>query len=194
MTKQQHSEAWQKNRAALAEAARSGDEERQKQLSQERQSLKHYRFCVDCGQRLVKGFRCRLHYVAKRYYRNAIAFSTACLVALAVFAAQPSGNVILGWNYPTNSMSPDLVFQVRGNNNLSGSVTNWPIITNVPGPLMTTIVGTNYACQAQVQIQPGQFYFAIVASNWWGQADPSNVASTPPLPRSDEVLTITRGP
>jgi hypothetical protein len=55
---------------------------------------------------------------------------------------------------------------------------------------LTNIAGTNLS--VTLNIEPGVHCFFLTASNWWGESDPSNVASTPAPPRSGN-LTIRRG-
>lgn|SRR3990167_7444759 len=106
-----------------------------------------------------------------------------CLLA-ALAATPPSGRVILAWDYPTNELGTNLTFRLYGSSNITTPLTNWTVLTNV--------VGTNLS--VTVQIQPGVYFFALTASNFWMESDFSNVASTPALPRSDSKLGITRGP
>lgn len=59
-----------------------------------------------------------------------------------------------------------------------------------PWILVATVTNTN---AVPLQVNPaGAWFFYCTASNFWGESDPSNVASTPPLP-SGGNLTIRRG-
>lgn len=109
--------------------------------------------------------------------------AVTCLAAAALDLSPPSGNVVLSWSYPAESLSPDLTFRVYASTNLATPITNWACLTN--------IAGTNLS--ASVKIQPGQMFFVMTASNFWGESLTSNVAATPklPLPAGD-TLTIKR--
>jgi hypothetical protein len=106
-----------------------------------------------------------------------LALSAAALIRAAI---QPIGDVTLFFDYPTNQLSTNLTFRVYATTNLSFPLTNWTVIK--------TVVGTNTS--VTVRVVPGQNYFAMTASNMWLESDFSNVALTPPLPRSDVNLTI----
>jgi hypothetical protein len=114
-----------------------------------------------------------------------LAFVLVCLAAWLCHAALPTGPmpVKLGWNYPTNQLSPDLVFKLYTSTNLTTPLTNWTWIG--------TTAGANTSMLAV--IQPGAQFFVLTASNFWGESDFSNVASTPPLPAATNNLTIGRG-
>ena len=98
-------------------------------------------------------------------------------------AFTPSGRINLSWSYPTNEFDTNLVFRVYSSTNATDFLTNWSVLTNV--------VGTNLS--ATVTIAPGARFFFMTASNFWGESNPSEVASTPALPRSDSRIGITRG-
>lgn len=108
-----------------------------------------------------------------------LSLAVVCLAAVSLpRGTPPSGRITLAWDYPTNELGMDLTFRVYR----SGDLRNWTLLTNV--------VGTN--ATVAVQVQPGQHFFAMTASNFWGESDFSAVASTPPLPRSDSKVSITR--
>jgi hypothetical protein len=113
---------------------------------------------------------------------------TLCLVI--TLAAQlsfaetnaPTRNIVLVWDYPLNELSTNLSFYVFHSTNSADPLPTWTVLTNFPG--------TNL--QIQFPIQPGINYFTMRASNLWGNSDFSEVAATPPLPRSDVKLKILR--
>lgn len=107
----------------------------------------------------------------------------AGLCLLAVAASPPSGRVRLAWDYEPTELSTNLTFVLRHSTSIATPLTNWLVLTNV--------VGTNLTIE--VQITPGQHYFVLTASNFWGESDFSNVAGTPPLPRSAVNLRVARG-
>ena len=89
--------------------------------------------------------------------------------------------ITLAWNYPTNELSTNLTF------NLYHSLT----ITNpLPWTVMTNIVGTNLVCS--LNIIPGEHYFYVTASNFWGESVPSNILGLPPVAKSNLVLKATK--
>lgn len=101
-------------------------------------------------------------------------------ICIAAVGIKP---VILEWDYPTVDESPDLVFKLYHSPIASAPLANWVCLTNIPG--------TNR--QVRVNVEAGKNFFYLTASNWWGESTPSNVASTPALPRSDMQPTIKRG-
>jgi len=112
-----------------------------------------------------------------------IAAMAALFVAFASLAAPPGvmrTNVNLAWDYPTNELSTNLTFKLYSATNIASPVATWP--------LLTTVVGTNLSVTLPIDAQ--QRYFVMTASNWWGESIPSNVAGTPPLPRSDSKLSL----
>lgn len=109
-----------------------------------------------------------------------LALLAASVVGVAV-TPTPNGNVSLAWTYPSSELSTGLTFQVRGSPTLATPLSQWAVLTNVSG-LMTN---------ATVRIAPGQYFFYCTASNMWGVSNPSNVASVPPLPRDDSIVSIT---
>jgi hypothetical protein len=97
-------------------------------------------------------------------------------------AVTPSGKVTLAWDYPASELSTNLTFRVYSSATMQLPITAWPVLTNV--------VGTNLS--VQVTVAPGQRFFFLTASNFWGESGPSNLANTPPLPRDMTNLTINR--
>ena len=93
-----------------------------------------------------------------------------------------SCDVTLAWDYPASELSTNLCFKLYHSVNPAQPLAQWTPITNV--------AGTNLSVTIQVDV--GVHFFFLTASNWWGESDPSNVASTPLPPRSG-VLTIRRG-
>jgi hypothetical protein len=77
--------------------------------------------------------------------------------------------ITLAWNYPTNELSTNLTFNLYH----SLAVTN-----PLPWMMMTNTVGTNLNCK--VDIIPGEHYFYVTASNFWGESLPSNILGLPP--------------
>lgn len=104
------------------------------------------------------------------------------LLPAAVFAAPGNirTNAVLVWSYPTNELSTNLTFIIYSSTNLSTPLTNWPVLK--------VVAGTNL--QTSFPISQQQRWFVMTSSNWWGASDFSEVAATPPLPRSDVKLEL----
>ena len=114
------------------------------------------------------------------------------LVVLAVAGADRGvwrEYVVLAWDYPDNATNvfgsqmwfdPLMAFNLYVHTNVSTPLTNWMLLTNVPGIMRT----------AKIQIAPGSYFFALTASNWWGESDFSNVAPIAGPPRSDSKLFL----
>ena len=113
-----------------------------------------------------------------------------------------NGHVSIWWSFPTNAFSQDLVFKIYETPTLDGSVpmqvltnvaatnflpfqgTNFQIINNDqywpnPPTVTTGFMATN--CLAAFSIQPGQHFFYVTASNFWGESALSDPAATPPV-------------
>ncbi len=112
-----------------------------------------------------------------------LSFALAVLaaVALATTPGAMRSSVTLAWDpYPTNEISPELVIRIYSTTNLATPYTNWPFLVATSA----TNSSVTFALDAQ------QRWFIATASNYWGEGDFSNVASTPPLPRSDIRLHL----
>jgi hypothetical protein len=84
----------------------------------------------------------------------------ANLFAAKALPFVPRTNCIVLWNFPTNRETPDMVFKLRGTNNLLIPKAQWPVLTNVPGNLRSVRRSLN---------QPVQF-FTLTASNSVGES------------------------
>ena len=93
-----------------------------------------------------------------------------------------TNDITLAWDYPASELSTNLSFKLYHSVNPAQPLAQWTPITN--------IAGTNLSVSLPVEV--GVHFFYLTASNWWGESDPSNVASTPPPPRSG-ILGIRRG-
>jgi hypothetical protein len=103
-------------------------------------------------------------------------------VGTLLLTAAPPGpsTVTLAWTYPSNELS-GITFYLQSSPNQGTPTTNWPVIASV--------TGTN---RIQITVMPGQAFYTVYASNFWGASSNSNIANTPPWPRNDEVLTVDR--
>ena len=93
-----------------------------------------------------------------------------------------SDTVTLVWDYPSAELNTNLTFKLYHSINPTLPLAQWTPFTN--------IAGTNLSVALSIDV--GVHFFFLTASNWWGESDPSNVASTPAPPRSG-VLMIRRG-
>ena len=110
------------------------------------------------------------------------------LMALALAAAERGvwrDYVVLAWDYPdepwqTNGLPTDgmLSFNLYCHTNVMHPLTNWFFVTNISGAKRS----------AKIEIAAGSYYFALTASNWWGESVFSNVERVPGPPRSDARL------
>lgn len=108
------------------------------------------------------------------------------LLAMASAAmGQMRTNVSLGIDYPPAELT-NVTFYYYGTTNLALPVGTWPVVavsggrTNAP---TSTIV--------EMPLAPGQYFFSVRASNYWGlNTNFSNVAATPAPPRSDILLQV----
>lgn len=88
------------------------------------------------------------------------------------------GRVTLVWNYPEEELSPNLSFIVYHTTNITLPLESWPVLTNV--------IGTQRS--VDLTITPGKNFFVMKASNFWGESSPfSNIASTPDIPRGENI-------
>jgi hypothetical protein len=101
-------------------------------------------------------------------------FLILALLGFSLKAATLRTNVTLVWNYPEAELSTNLVFKLYSSPNPATPLASWALLVTVPG--------TN--TQATVPMQPTNMFFVLTASNYWGESDFSNVASTPVPPRS----------
>ena len=103
----------------------------------------------------------------------------AILLAFAAFigiAASPQ-TIRLIWN----GQAQVDAFKIYGTNDITAPLTNWPLLITVPGNVT----------QALYIMQPGQTFFYVTASNFWGESGPSNVTNTPTV-ATNPVAGITR--
>ncbi len=116
---------------------------------------------------------------------RAIVIAAALLLAglSAPAATLPARNITLEWDYPPDQMVPSLSFYVYHTTNVTMNLTNWPVLTNFAGI-------TN---RVAVSVVPGEHYFFVTASNFWGfavQSVPSNIAGTPPVAYQSTNIVI----
>lgn len=126
----------------------------------------------------------------------------------AVERGQWKGFVLLAWDYQDNAFPDlsmlsheDLWAVLNGRRDIAEVVTNWPAITastaqsfrvyastNILEPMtnwrvVKVVGGTNRT--ARVEIEPGNWWFSVTVSNWWGESDFSAVTWVPGPPQSD---------
>lgn len=116
--------------------------------------------------------------------KKPLLFLTALLATASPALATLSTNepVTLAWDYPAAEVTPDLKFNLYHSDDPALPLQKWVLLTSVSGTNLTVTV----------RIEPGRHFFYLTAQNWWGESNPSNVASTPAPPRCG-TLVIRRG-
>jgi hypothetical protein len=75
--------------------------------------------------------------------------------------AAPKKMVQIGWSYPVNFETPDLVFKVYHSTDLHLPLQQWSLLTNLPGNTRSATI---------VADQPQEF-FVMTASNSFGESN-----------------------
>ncbi len=201
-TKSEVEEARRLNKLALIHARRSEDEEAQKRLSQERETLKRKRFCIICGVPIMwrsdrPATHCSMHHI-KRLSMQMKTWLASCslfLMCLCAFGApsSQSGSVTLAWsyNYATNP-----------------GVTSWNIYVGTNATPVSGWDGTNVTCRCyQNVIATGvtnltatvtglvrglTYYFTVTPTDGSAEGDYCNEVrqAVPPKPGKGSSLTI----
>lgn len=128
--------------------------------------------------------------------------------AVSIFAASllppiPPGAtvpIVLSFDYPTNAMDTNLVFQVRGTSDLS-ALFPWGVESSIAAASFWTtngwnlpLNGTNYTITFTNLVVPGPHFWTFNASNFWGElSNPSSVVTVPPLPVTTLNAKAKRG-
>lgn len=170
LTKSEVDEARRLNKLALVNSRRTGDEEAQKRLSQERESLKRHRFCW-CGVRLAQGrykkalLNCSMHNprrVAMKMKNWLAAGSVAMFTCLAFAPSPQTVNIPIGWNYDFLANPTCTGFNIYvGTNN--ASISNWDGYTNTCRCYQSTLPTGTTNCSATITGLPkGQTYYVTV--------------------------------
>lgn len=90
-----------------------------------------------------------------------------------------SDPVRLSWDYPPEELT-NITFRVKWSTVITTPATNW----------ITIVTTTNTT--AIVDVPRGVNFFACTASNFWGESFFSNIASTPPVVKTNVSLHISR--
>ena len=177
-------------RDRIVAARRDHDEDRAKMFSGIKAFLKRNlkRSCQveGCGVAIeAESRKCQMH----RWPAVAMLLLSATLAHAS--PGQSKTNIMLAWSPPTNVNSVILItngstvetftnvvdrYFVYANGDPSINTTNWPVIVSVPGTVTNVVLA----------MTPQMRFYAVTASNYWGESDFSNVAWTPPQP-SDKV-------
>lgn len=78
-----------------------------------------------------------------------------------IIVPPPKKTITIGWSYPVNFETPDLVFKVYSSTNLNTPLDDWSLMTNVPGSCRSAILAAD---------RPQEF-FLMTASNYLGESD-----------------------
>jgi hypothetical protein len=104
------------------------------------------------------------------------------LFAIVALAAQTGLEpVTLAWDYPAAELK-GTAFNIYHSQDPALPLNQWQKVASVQE--------TNLC---RLSIVPGAHFFTATASNFWGESQFSNIASTPAVPRSDGNLRIRRG-
>lgn len=68
--------------------------------------------------------------------------------------------VRLSWTFPTNRETPDMIFKVYHSFNLGVPVSQWGVLTNIPGSLRSLSLTAFYPAE----------WFTLTASNYFGES------------------------
>jgi hypothetical protein len=108
-------------------------------------------------------------------YLLASFFTIFCV--LAAFAPPINGRVRLLFYYPPEQLT-NVTFNVYHSINIAVPLTNWSILTNIS------------QTQVDLDVIPGEHFFYITATNFWGESGPSNIANTPSVPLNSANGTL----
>lgn len=120
------------------------------------------------------------------------------LITLLSFAAPPPVNVKLAWQ-DTNIVTAlsqyvpttNNCYILIGTNNLSAPISTWPTLAVFTSWTLGTNNGIWYT--NSVNVAPDNWFFSIIASNFWGLAAvPSNVAQTGPVSTPPVNFNLSR--
>jgi hypothetical protein len=116
--------------------------------------------------------------------KSLIASLLVLAVAIAAWAGVDTNPqpFTLSWGTPAGFDSNGVV-RVYHSTDITVPMTNWIVLISVPGNASNT----------PITIIPGAHFYSGTYSNMWGEGGFSAVVSTPPLPRSDVIFSLTRG-
>jgi hypothetical protein len=105
--------------------------------------------------------------------------------------------VTLSWQYPVNAFPDDsLAFILSRATNVSADASNWLCWTLWPSNCISGTNGDYVQFTNQFRIKPGQYFWVIRASNFWGAygviSPPSDIISTPPVPTQTTNESISK--
>lgn len=113
----------------------------------------------------------------------------ALLLGAASLVAGPVTNITIGWTYPVDELSTNIVFRIYHTTNIVQNPTNtfpvgWNLFTNVSG-LKTNVV---------IPVKPGNSFFigTVYSLEGMGESPPSNDLRVQGLRRS--TIDATPGP
>jgi hypothetical protein len=101
-------------------------------------------------------------------------------LALPIVASDPQW-ITLAWDLPAD-LDASTVTKIYTSDTLATPPASWSVLTNVAWPQSTV----------SFMVLPARHYYVATCSNFWGESDFSNVASTPAEPRGGS-LWIRRG-
>jgi hypothetical protein len=125
--------------------------------------------------------------------------SVILLSAVASIAAPPLVPIKLAWRDTNNvpvlsqySPTTNNCYLLVGTNDLTAPISTWPVISVFTSWTLGTNAGLIWYTNS-VTVAPDNWFFSIIASNFWGQvAIPSNVAQTGPVSTPPVSLNLSR--
>jgi hypothetical protein len=105
----------------------------------------------------------------------------ALLLAAVSLQAQQLRTIHLTWDWVPETTNQYHALSQSDTFNLT-PIELWPVVTNT--------WGTNWIT---LQVQPGNRFYAVRGTNWWGYSDFSEVVSTPTAPRKSMGFRVLRG-
>lgn len=106
-------------------------------------------------------------------------------VAVMTIGVAQADTIKLAWEADTNGqVLAECGFKVYQSTNITIPLTNWNVLTNIVAT-NAQIGGTNFQCA--LQVSPGQMFYAVTMTNFWGESDFSNTTQTPALPTNPKL-------
>lgn len=134
----------------------------------------------------------------KKYLIRCVQAFLLGLLVSAFTGQPPNQHFSLAWDYPTNSVSDDLQFNMYCAVDASLPLTDWTIYSSgsYTQYWTGTVSGTNYTYALSNNVPAMRsLVFFVTASNMWGESMPSNtVTSSPSLKPISNTLRIVPTP
>ena len=126
--------------------------------------------------------QCKMMFKAEGFLPLIVAL--ALLGGTATASAPPLKEIVLAWDYTSRDVD---AFVLRGTPTLTTNLAAWPVLATIPALVSNTIV-TNFT----LTMEPGQMFFVLTASNFWGESGFSNITNTPNIAPAGSGLNLKR--